>query len=194
MTSLNALIDSGSPICFIKECYIPCAYAIAEASSDRFCGLNGSGLKVIGRIETELMFEGKKFNVTLRVVPDGMMQSLMVLGRDFLSMAKLSLKSENEVVDITEIEIAEDELRLTSRDMHINEDLSVEVKAKMRVMFDKYYVYAKRPPKPATENILRLTFTNEKPFSCTPRRLVYHEKTVLRSILDELIFRYKSLY
>lgn len=35
--------------------------------------------------------------------------------------------------------------------------------------------------------ILKLILTNEKPFSCTPRRLSYHEKTVLRSILDELV-------
>lgn len=163
-TSIAALIDSGSPICFVKECYIPRVYAIAEASSDRFCGLNGSGLKIIGRVEAELMFEAKVFNVTLRVVPDGTMQSPMVLGRDFMSMAKLSLKSEDEITDIAKIEIAreevadimnievaEDELRLTSRDMRINEDLSAEVKVKIRVMFDKCYVHAEKPSKPATE-------------------------------------------
>lgn len=75
---------------------------------------------------------------------------------------------------------------ILSQDMQLNEDLSIEVKTQARKLFEKYYVNAEKPEKPATENTLRLTLTDERPFSCTPRRFSYHEKTVLRSILDDL--------
>lgn len=185
--SFYALIDSGSPICFVKECYIPRNYVITEESCDRFCGLNESKLEIIGHVEAELMFKNRKYNIMLRVVPDRTMQSPIVLGRDFIKMAKFLLISENKVVDIMNIEITKDELCSTLREMRINEDLPFEMKARAREMFDKCYVRAEKPSKPATDNVLKLTLTNEKPFSCTPRRLSYHEKTVLRSILDKLM-------
>jgi len=45
--NILALIDSGSPICFVKECYIPRKCLIVEAERERFCGLNDSGLKSV---------------------------------------------------------------------------------------------------------------------------------------------------
>lgn len=185
-TSLDALIDSGSPICFVKECHVPWKYINTDPGQDRFHGLNGSGLEVIGCIKAELTFKRGKYNVTIRVVPDTTMQNSLILGRDFMKIAKLSLKDENDVTDIMNIEVDKSEVHATSQDMQLNEDLSVEAKAQARKLFEEHYINAERPVKPATENTFKLTLTNGKPFSCTPRRLSYHEKTVLRTILDEL--------
>lgn len=189
--SLNALIDSGSPICFVKERYIPRKYIVNDPGQDRFYGLNGSGLEIIGYVKAELTLKCGKYNVTIRVVPDTTMQSPLVLGRDFMRIAKLLLRSEedsinNEIIDIMNIEVDRDRFRVTSQEMRLNEDLPIEVKARARKLFEEHYVNAERPENPATENTLKLVLTNEKPFFCTPRRLSYHEKTVLRSILDEL--------
>lgn len=71
--------------------------------------------------------------------------------------------------------------------MLISEDLSVEVKARARNLFEKNYINPQRPLKSATENVLKLILTYEKPFSCTPRGPSYHEKKELRSILDGLM-------
>lgn len=87
--SCDALIDSGSPISFVKERCIPRKYLITNLEHDRFCGLNGSELEVLGCVDATVIFENQKCNVVLRVVPDRTMQSQTVLGRDFMRPAKL---------------------------------------------------------------------------------------------------------
>lgn len=186
-TSVNALIDSGSPICFVKESYIPRKHMMVVSNSERFYGINGSGLEITGKLNAKILFNHENYNVTIRVVPDTTMQSSLVLGRDFMKLAKLSLRCENKVPDIMNIEIDENDFHETMQNMCINQDLSAEVKAQARELFKKYYIDAPRPLEPATENILELTLTDNKQFSCSPRRLSYHEKTKLRSILDDLL-------
>lgn len=184
--NLDALLDSGSPISFVKQRYIPRKYVIIEVERDRYFGVNHSGLEILGFVETMLTFNNEKYSIVLRVVADKTMQSPMVLGRDFMKLAKLTLSSR-EVTDIMNIEVGDVDSRMSSQDMRINEDLSTEVKMRMRGMFEKYYVNAQRPLSPAVENILKLTLTNDKPFSCAPRRLSYDEKIKLRHILDDQI-------
>lgn len=57
---------------------------------------------------------------------------------------------------------------------------------RVRKLFMDYYVNAQRPSELAVENVMTFMLTNNKPFSCTPRRLSYDEKSKLRSILNEL--------
>lgn len=91
--NLDALIDSGSPISFVKERYVPRNFMATDLESDRFVGINGSGLRIVGRIEATLVFEHEKYAIMLRVVPDDTMQSSIILGRDFMKKAKLSIGS-----------------------------------------------------------------------------------------------------
>lgn len=110
-----------------------------------------------------------------------------------MRLAKLSLSDEKEIADIMNIEIDED-VRATPQDMRINEDLPTGVKKKTRAhdLFEKYYANAQKPLNPAVENTMKLTLTNNKPFSCTPHRLSYNEKSKLRRILDDLTIKASS--
>lgn len=112
----------------------------------------------------------------------------MVLGRDFMKLAGLSLRNEKEeVIDIMNIEIDDNNSRISLQDMRINEDLSNEIKTQARNLFERGYVNAQRPLNPVIENAMKLTLTNDKPFLYAPRRLSYDEKIKLRYILDDLI-------
>lgn len=202
--SLNALFDSGSPISFIKEKCVPRVMIENDLESKSFRGINDSQLKVIGRMDAIIDMNDKRYKVGLRVVPNNTMVSSVILGRDFLKVARLSFSGGKTVESSVGIESADDReadeiMRIlnveadagrncmTARDMIINEKPPVEVKQEAYNLFAKHYIDAQRPPKPAVENIMKLTLTDSKPFSCTPRRLAYTEKVKLRGILDELI-------
>jgi len=66
----NALINLGSPICFVTQHYIPQKYVIHDSGRDRYCGINGSGLKILGLIEATIVFDHKKYTIIFRVVAD----------------------------------------------------------------------------------------------------------------------------
>lgn len=81
---LTALLDSGSPISFIKEIYAK-GYDSENVHNftDKFAGVSGSRLIVLGTIKANIkMDESLKENVMLLVVPDNTMASNVVLGRD----------------------------------------------------------------------------------------------------------------
>lgn len=68
------------------------------------------------------------------------MQNSLILGRDFMKLAKLSLKNKYEVIsEIMNIEIDKSDFQVTLDDMRINEDLLSEVKARARSLFKLRY-------------------------------------------------------
>lgn len=180
--------DSGSPISFVKERCISQDYVTDRADRDQFYGLNSSGLKILGCIEVTLVYEDRELNIMLRVVSGTTVKSPLVLGRDFIKLAKLTLKIDSETggnanvetCDIVCIELDAKDLCATSQVMRINEDLPSEVKQQACDLFQKHYVNAKRRTGPAVESKLKLILMDGKPFSCTPRRLSYYEKEKLR--------------
>lgn len=106
----------------------------------------------MGRVEAMLIHEQSKTNVMLRVVPDSTMQSSILLGRDFLKLANLSLSANEKTLDdrsfdILNIEVNENKVDVSSQDMIINQDLSIEV-TRARNLFEKFYVHAPRPLNP----------------------------------------------
>ncbi|XP_011874435.1 PREDICTED: uncharacterized protein LOC105565665, partial [Vollenhovia emeryi] len=185
--NLDALIDSGSPISFVRRQYIPQELMIVNSESDRFVGINGSGLRVLGCVNVTLIYDYEKYAILLRVVPDDTMQSSVILGRDFMKEARLSIGNDREVNEIMSIDVDQDCLGVSARDMQVNDNLPLEVKQRARELLEKRYLDAPRPSEPATENIMSLTLTSNEPFYCKPRKLSFYEKGKLREILDELI-------
>lgn len=120
--NFDALIDSGSPISFVKERYVPRKYITVDLDRDRFVGINGSGLRTIDCIEATIVFEYEKYALMLRIVPDGTMQSSIILGRDFMKEAKLSIGSDREAIDIMNIDLGRD-VGVSAHDMQINYEL-----------------------------------------------------------------------
>ncbi|XP_076660976.1 uncharacterized protein LOC143364587 [Halictus rubicundus] len=191
-SKVNALIDSGSPISFVKENCVPRTCFTADRVSDRFHGINGSDLNVLGKTQATIIYDTEKYCVMLRVVPDETMKNSLVLGREFMKIANLSLSREetverDDIADIMNIEVDQGNTCISADDMRFDENLSNEVKTRARELFSKMYINAQRPVEPSVENTMKLTLTSDKPFSFSPRRLSYDEKNKLRGILDGLL-------
>lgn len=114
----------------------------------------------------------------------------VVLGRDILKTFGYTLgngdldKSNKAIEEIFKIEI--DERFDICDTLPINPEIDYETQVRLKNLFISEYVELKRPEKPATENELKLIL-HSKPFSFTPRRLLYVEKEKLRNILEDLV-------
>jgi len=123
----DALLDTGSPICFVKEC-IPHEYIISNKEHDKFFGSNDNGMNIIGYVEVLILHDSEEYKLRIRVVSNDTMQNPTVLGRNFINQAKLTLGSREEISDTLYIETFEDNIHMASRDMVINSDLQSRYK------------------------------------------------------------------
>ena len=57
---LNVLIDTGSPITFIKERHVPPGLMRVVDMSNEFCGINSSKLKLLGTVRVDITLRDKK--------------------------------------------------------------------------------------------------------------------------------------
>jgi len=81
---VNALLDTGSPISFIKEKIIPSCFVNYADVSNKLCGINGSKLNIIG--STTIDINCDKINeIGVHVyVTDNTMSFSMIIGQDLL--------------------------------------------------------------------------------------------------------------
>lgn len=83
---LDTLLDTGSPISFIKERFVRNC-DIQNKITKRFCGINGSGLDIIGEIKVNITLDGiTKNDLEIFVVPDNTMLIPVILGRKILKI------------------------------------------------------------------------------------------------------------
>ncbi|XP_071652503.1 uncharacterized protein [Temnothorax longispinosus] len=191
--SLRTLLDTGSPISFIKEQFVK-HFNIQRDNHlfNKFCGINQSQLIVKGSIVANVTLNGHtKENVTLLVVPNDTMTSCVVLGHDVLKLFQLVLSDRNveeekETVDaIMNIDVETS----TTKDidsLKINPDVPNEIKTELRRLYLTHYVEPLRPETTETKSELKLNLNNPQPFHFQPRRMSYAEKEQLRVMLDDL--------
>ncbi|XP_076660686.1 uncharacterized protein LOC143364060 [Halictus rubicundus] len=97
--SLNAMLDSGSPISFIKSGFVPVeARTPLPDNLCEFAGINGSRMEILGLFEREVEVEGIPIKLRFYVVPDNTMAFMAVLGRDFSSNSIIRLSFDNGFV------------------------------------------------------------------------------------------------
>ncbi|KAK2578337.1 hypothetical protein KPH14_000880, partial [Odynerus spinipes] len=176
---LVASIDSGSPISFVKKSLIPSKFVEEAPDSSRFLGINNSIVQIYGNAKVTIVIEQATYDVVLRVVDDGTMRSSLVLGRDFMKLAKLTLNISEGIKEIMNIEAATENEEPFSQ-MVINNDLPLEVQERTRNLFVKSYLEPVRPEVPRVENVTKLKMIDEKPFRYAPRRLSYSEKEKIK--------------
>ncbi|XP_076620054.1 uncharacterized protein LOC143341206 [Colletes latitarsis] len=185
-SNLDALIDSGSPISFVKESCVPRSYICRAVNGNGFSGINGSVMQIVGQIEGIITLNCMKHNVNLRVVEEGSMRNSIVLGRDFMKVARMSVQLDPEVFEIMNIEsrLVEDS---STPQLIINENIPHTVREQARQIFEECYVKPIRPEIPQNQNTMELSLTDDKPFYCNPRRLSYAEKSKLKEIIEDLL-------
>ncbi|XP_036332219.1 obscurin [Rhagoletis pomonella] len=100
---VNCLIDSGSPISFIRKSSVPGEININlfPNVTSEFFGLNKSKVETYGKFLCSILLYGKEFAITFIIVADRTMVYDAVLGRDFLKICGFKiLKDYGENVEL----------------------------------------------------------------------------------------------
>lgn len=95
--TMNALtlIDTGSPINFVQQRYVPEFLMTSEPPPcQNFVGINNSKIIVLGSVLCKVKTNNNCVNVRLFVVKNDTMQDAFVLGRDFLKKMNVKLVFE----------------------------------------------------------------------------------------------------
>ncbi|KAI4476295.1 hypothetical protein M0804_013711 [Polistes exclamans] len=87
---LDTLLDSGSPVSFIKNGLVMGPIDFVSELGNEYYGINNSRLQVHGSIRVSLKLDdGERVDVRLLVVPDTTMVNSVILGRDALKKCGL---------------------------------------------------------------------------------------------------------
>jgi len=149
---LDTLLDTGSPISFIKNNFVP--QNLIEPTltgDDKYQGLINSKLKVKGRVKVKLALNDREAKcVSLLVVPDTSMKSSVIIGRDVLrQFFEKKISNNREVEDEAIRELLNIEIHdpiETARDcLNINPEIRAEVRDEMQKLFIADYVKPQRP-------------------------------------------------
>jgi len=97
--TLRTLLDSGSPISFVKESFIPARIVTRVGSeTNKYIGLNKSPLEINGIVHAAIEFEDKNVKgLPLRVVPDSSMQTSVIIGKSAWNVLGLTVSCEGEI-------------------------------------------------------------------------------------------------
>lgn len=191
---LDTLLDTGSPVSFVKDSFVP-PNLVSSISAENSCyrGINSSILIAKGRVTVKMALNDKEpKSVSMLVVPAQSMKASVVIGRDvlrqFFETDKLYSKdAENQVIrEILNINIDEFEEE-QCESLKINPDVSVETQNIVRELFMTEYVKPTKPEQPAVDAEIKLRLKKEQPFHFSPKRLSYTEKRELRTLLDSLL-------
>jgi len=193
---LDTLLDTGSPVSFIKTSFIPPnLIEPALTGDDKYRGLNNSELEVKGRVRVKLALNDREAKcVSLLVVPPTSMKSSVIIGRNVLKQFfekgnSNDREMEDEAVrELLSIEV-HDPNETASDYLKINSEIETEIRKEMQKLFIVNYVKPERPDQPAVDTEVRLILKDFKPFHFSPRRLSYTEKNALRELLDSLLKR-----
>ena len=191
---LDTLLDTGSPVSFAKDDFIPPSLVIPVVPEDnRYRGINDSALEVKGRVTAQITLDDRvQKNVSLLIVPARSMKASVVIGRDVLKLFFEKGDSSDKALEdqvIKEIlSIRVNEPRKDSCEaLNINQDVSIEAQKAIKKLFIEEYVKPKRPEQPVVDAEIKLRLKDDKPFHFSLNRPSYAERKELRVLLDSLL-------
>ncbi|KAK2578394.1 hypothetical protein KPH14_012645 [Odynerus spinipes] len=202
---LEALIDTGSPVSFIKfetykKLFGPCLEGVAEAK-ENYTAINNNPLDVIGIIEVKLQLEQlpRILPVRLRVVKERSFPFDVILGRDFLHAEKLTLiyepceaieeKNSDNILayDINRINLVEDGSEIESTVDNLEIDFGLDVKEKLKEVI----LEAENSNGEIVDDdyCVSVRLRDDSVYAYAPRKFAYQERVQIREIIDKLMQR-----
>lgn len=188
---LDTLLDTGSPISFVKECFVDKQAIVPLDTSDReYFGCKGVMLDFVGKIYATVTIDNDvRERLRMYVAPETTTLTPALIGRDILRKFGFQLivpvadVVKHEIVNVHVIE-NKDSL---ADDLQINPMVPYDAKKKLRQRFREFYANVSKPIEPKTKSELKLRLTQTEPFHSTPRKLSYDRQQKLRIILDGLL-------
>lgn len=183
--SLQALIDTGSPVSLVREDVFKRLKEHALIQSTRvFSGFGGGESKVLGYFQTVVYIDSDDYPLTLYVVPYESVNVEVVIGRDILLQANLSIdqdavtiQKKSSVDFLAHINITDE----TRTDIEAIPD--AEIKDRVEKLVRDY-----EPKKCKTTEVkLKIALKDKKPMFQRPRRLAIPEKEIVEKQIEEWI-------
>ena len=104
--TINAMIDSSSPISFIKSIFVPNALrSPLPVNYDRFSGTNDSPLNILNILKREFAIQGISLEMKFYIVPDETMHAIALLARDFAIRPEIKINIAEESVEILKTDV-----------------------------------------------------------------------------------------
>lgn len=202
--NLLALVDTGSPVSFMKqstyEKFVKPTDKPLEISKSNLRNLNDKPLQVLGIVRIALGIPKLKtsLNVTLHVLPDSTFDGDVILGREFLNKAKLTLivkpntnNNDEKVALFTNLPLCISEQKTSKLEQEIAKleiDFDANVKYKLTnliLRLENRKIDTIENPEPAVRVMIR----DPTIFAFFPRRFAHTERQQLRQITDDLLER-----
>ncbi|XP_076392691.1 uncharacterized protein LOC143265294 [Megachile rotundata] len=204
--TLSAMLDSGSPISFIKNSLVP--KEIRTPLPDEmyeFVGINGSRMEILGLFDREVKVEGIPVKIKFFVVPDKTMTFMAILGRDFSSNPSIKLSFDNgfvvsrkesdfendfdsAVAQILNIDCVNEPVTMLEN-LQINSENDSAVVEQIKESYRLDYLQVKESSISIVDFEMNIVLKHDQPISFRPRRLSYADKEKLQKILDDLLNR-----
>lgn len=206
--SLMTLLDSGSPISFVQQKYLPEIFVDnTDTETYSFCGINGSALCILGKSSVSVNFANKLEDVEIFIVKNETMLHPVVLGRDFLKKFKLKLYGKNlnlcietETVTHEHIQTGIDENSFEKQilnidiglnkvpELHINAKIPHKFKKRLNEIVSEVSNYESNTNHGSDNGFeMHIRLSKTEPFYSTPRRLPYTHRVELQKLIDDLL-------
>ena len=88
----RCLFDTGSPVSLIRRSAVPTAAATQPHQGLRLHAIGGQPLNVLAAVNVEAVFRNVPISTTLLIVPDEYMKIDVILGRDYMSDRRITLR------------------------------------------------------------------------------------------------------
>lgn len=97
----NALIDSGSPVNFIRRSVVP-TFIVRDnkPAPTQFTGIGNKTLFSYGKLDIEITFRHRKHVITCHIVPNNILPVDLLLGRAFMNTFKIKLQFSRRQRDL----------------------------------------------------------------------------------------------
>lgn len=206
--SINAMIDTGSPISLIREDYVPIS-ARKPIPSDltSYYGINKTKINILGICKLDCTINDAPVELTFYVVSMETITFAAILGRDYIlphsrdvSSLIADEKEKNEIIpaneseqvkefnDISAIDCAPEATTAIEK-LNINSRLEYPVGEEIKQLIVNEYLenQARSEPPLPSDTELVISLKHNQPISYRPRRLSYSDKQKLQEILSNLL-------
>lgn len=198
--NILVLIDTGSPVSFIREDIFQEFFTLKDDFSNsairKFTALNNLPIQTCGSVRTQICFEqcpNSSFNVELQILKGRNCSNTVIIGRDFLINEEItvvykpfkSLSDQIQLLPNFDICEVTDKLENKINDLHIDFEESVKTRlkemllnienAERQIIDDDYSV--------------RINLKDKSTYAYSPRRFALEQRKQIREIVDDLLER-----
>ncbi|VEN44890.1 unnamed protein product [Callosobruchus maculatus] len=203
--TVNAMLDTGSPISLICEKYLPSCCISPNNLDKQFSGINNSSLNIVGIFKDTVKINESVVPINLYVVSNETMTFPAIIGRDFTSLHDFKITFSDKVLVSKPAATNNDENARFSAfcqqllaieyihssdvqpNLNVNSNLNIETVTHLEKMVCEEYLNVTKPDEPDVKFEMKICVKNDQPVSCRPRQLSYSLKLELQKIIDKLL-------